>query len=320
MIAATLFSGGGLADIGLVAAGYTPVWAIEHHQPAADIYQCNFGHDSLNDLLTAAPADYPAIDYLHLSPPCQSFSGANKKPGEKKEDLTLSQKSADFIHWHQPERLSIENVPAYKDSESFALLMKTINAIYPYHTIDTLDLATFGVPQNRRRLIIRAAFDPIEPLYLSQTHSHKPGLLHRPLNNWYDAIADLIPQFKERRLTDKQVQAIDYFKPTPPFLIECVGARRKRGSIVRSRYQPCWTILASRGGDVRSGNRTNVIDVVTEDGLCRSLNLRAVARLMSCPDTYQIPEGAQWHECWRVLGNGVPPLAMQAIAQSFRVL
>jgi site-specific DNA-cytosine methylase len=94
MIAATLFSGGGLADIGLKAAGYDPVWAIEYHQPAAEIYRANFNHDSLQDLLTADPRNYLSPDYLHLSSPCQSFSGANTSGGEKSNDLLLVNPSA----------------------------------------------------------------------------------------------------------------------------------------------------------------------------------------------------------------------------------
>ncbi len=317
MISSTVFSGGGLADIGLNAAGHRVAWAIEYHQPAAQIYQLNFGHNPLQDLLKANPADYCTPDYFHLSSPCQSFSAGNINGVEHDGDLALAQKCADFIRWHQPEKLSIKNVPAYKNSKSFELLKAVIICIYPHVTIDTVDFATFGVPQYRRRLILRASFDQMQPLYLSETHSKQPGLFHKSFVGWWEVIKDLIDDFQVSPLTDKERSAIELRKPQPPFLIQRFGDRGNRSLTIREAHEPCWTILASRGGDAKSGNRTRVIDVVTEDGICRSLNLRAVARLMSCPDTYSFPVGAQWHECWQVLGNGVPPLAMKAIAGSF---
>jgi DNA (cytosine-5)-methyltransferase 1 len=317
LISATLFSGGGLADLGLAAAGYRPAWGIEYHQPAAEIYQLNFGHNPLKDLLAAHPGDYPTPDYLHLSSPCQSFSLANTKQGERTEDLALAEKCVEFIRWHQPERLSIENVPAYKDSKSFELLVDTIKAIYPYHTVDIPDFAQFGVPQNRKRLILRASFEPISPLYFSYAYAQAADLFVETYTNWWDAIVDLVPNLVPCQLTNNQKKTIVERQPNRPYLIERFAFRRDRGHVIREAHRPCWTILAGRGGDVRAGNRTKVISLVDKEGVCRSLNIRAVARLMSLPDIYRFPENAQWHECWRVLGNGVPPLAMQVIAESF---
>jgi DNA (cytosine-5)-methyltransferase 1 len=317
MISATLFSGGGLADLGLAAAGYRPVWGIEYHQPAAEIYQLNFGHNPLKDLLAAQPGDYPTPDYLHLSNPCQRFSLANPKKGEKVEDTALAERSTEFIRWHQPARLSIENVPGYKGSDSFKLLVKAVEGIYPYHTINTPDFAQFGVPQNRKRLILRAAFEPISPLYLSYTHREQSNLLQMSFEGWESVLHDILDDFDVSRVTEKQMKAIRRAEPAFPILIQRVGVYPGKFAAIREAHQPSWTILASKGGDNDSGNRTKVIDVITQDGICRSLNIRAVARLMSVPDSYQFPENAQWHECWRVLGNGVPPLAMQRIAESF---
>lgn len=317
MIAATLFSGGGLADSGLKAAGYDLSWGIEYHQPAADIYHHNFGHSPFADLLSAHAGDYCTPDYLHLSSPCQSFSLANTQQGEKTEDLALAKKCCEFIRWHQPAKLSIENVPAYKDSKSFELLLDSVNVVYPYYTIDVPDFAQFGVPQNRKRLFLRAAFEPISPLYLSYTRREQSNLLQMGFEGWYNTLYDILDDFDVSRVTEKQMAAIRELEPVFPILIQRVGTFAGKLPVIREAHRPSWTILASRGGDVNSGNRTKVMDVITQDGICRSLNIRAVARLMSCPDSYQFPAGAQWHECWRVLGNGVPPLAMQRIAESF---
>lgn len=317
MISATLFSGGGLADIGLQSAGYVPSCGIEYHPPAAEIYKLNFGHDPLMDLMEANPGDYDRPDYLHLSSPCQSFSGANVNGVENDSDKALSQKCCDFINYHRPVRLSIENVPAYKGSGSFKKLIMEVSEIYEHVSIDTIDLAIFGIPQNRRRLIVRASHEPHNAIYQVQAHINKPDLFLKPYTGWCGCIKDLIPDFQVSKLTENQKASIAYFKPKTPFLIERFGNRGERHLTVRNSDQPCWTILASRGGCTNSGNRTKVIDCVTEDGVCRSLNLRAVARLMSVPDYYQFPPDAIWHECWRVLGNGVPPVAMAAIARSF---
>jgi DNA (cytosine-5)-methyltransferase 1 len=317
MISATLFSGGGLADTGLKAAGYDIGWGIEYHKPATEIYRANFHHDTYQDLLAADPWTYRSPDYLHLSSPCQSFSGANTKAGEKAHDLLLAEKSADFIKWHQPPRLSIENVPRYRNSDSFKELTEAVQGIYPHITTDTVNFMNFGCPQSRVRVILRASFTPLQPLKSFYTHSVTPNLFLKPLVSWWDVISDLTDDFLVSDITTKEQRSIDYHKPKPPFLIQRVGVYSGKLAQIRDRYQPCWTIRAATGGDPVSGNRHRVIDVVTADGMCRSLNLRSIARIMSCPDTYQLPATSELHEIWRCLGNGVPPLAMQAIAQSF---
>jgi DNA (cytosine-5)-methyltransferase 1 len=318
MKSATLFSGGGLADCGVQSAGGNIRWGLEYHRPAADIYQANYHHDPYGDLLDSDPRDFEPVDYLHLSSPCQSFSDANSDKGEKASDLLLAHKCGEFIKVLRPIFVSIENVPAYKGSDSLLAIMKVLSSNYKHIDSTDVDFANFGVPQNRKRVIIRASNMPLKPLHEMYTHGSERTFFVKQYESWYDHIIDLKDDFQETQFTVNQLRSIEHFKPKTPYLIKCIGFRgRNSFGAVREWDRPSWTICASSGGDNRSGNRYKVIDMVGKDGRCLSLTHRAVARLMGCPDSFILPKTSKPHEIWRVLGNGVPPIAMRSIVQSF---
>src|SRR3972149_297635 len=87
---ASMFTGGGLFDIGAIAAGYTSIWGIEMDDKIAAVAR-------LNDLpvITAdvCKVDFSALerpDHLHASPPCPNFSVAKTNSKETERDLALA--------------------------------------------------------------------------------------------------------------------------------------------------------------------------------------------------------------------------------------
>jgi DNA (cytosine-5)-methyltransferase 1 len=178
----SLFSGGGGADIGAMMAGYTPVAANEYDPAIAEVYRANIGnHIRVGDILQQDPRTYPACDLLHLSPPCPNFSVAKAGAKETEHDIALAEKAAEFIRVLAPRAVTVENVTVYRDSRSYQIILKAITDGGYMYDAEVLNSADYGVPQTRRRFIVRAVHGLLRPM---------PA----PVRwiGWYEAIADLI--------------------------------------------------------------------------------------------------------------------------------
>lgn len=195
----SLFSGGGGADIGVMQAGFTPVAANEYDPAIAEVYAQNIGpHVRVGDILEQDPHDYPPCDLLHASPPCPSFSVAKNGAHETPHDIALADKITKFIEALHPRWFTLENVMGYRKSQSFALITAQLTRMGYFWDWEICNSADFGVPQTRRRLVLRACI----------------GGLLRPLPapvpwvGWYEAIEDLIPTLPESHFAEWQLKRL----------------------------------------------------------------------------------------------------------------
>jgi DNA (cytosine-5)-methyltransferase 1 len=303
---ASLFSGGGGMDLGLKQAGFNPTWGIEYDEKISDLYELNFGHSPYHDLLTANPRDFERVNLLHASPPCISFSGAKNLAQELKLDIQLAKKVCDFINYLEPDFFTLENVPKYARSTSFALITDTLDRLGYCVTHEVVDSADFGAPTNRSRLILRASEKQLKPLV--KTHSKDRWV------TWWEAISNIFDSLPDSFLTPIQKLTIASTPNLDLYLIQRVGYRNRTCNI-RGIDRPCWTLLATLGDDRKGGNRNRIIDAVW-GGTVKSLNARALARIQSFTDDYQIPPEFGMSKLCRAIGNSVPPILAQAIGES----
>lgn len=214
----TLFSGGGLADAGLRAAGYTPVLAVEFSEAIAEAYGLNFGarHLHVADVADVCYRAYAGLDLLWVSPPCPNFSVAKTGKGETAADVAMAEATARAVREIAPTRFVLENVPAYRESASFALILAEL-ARGGYAVEWSLRMAAdYGVPQSRRRLILRAVREARSVPPLLPTHCRRGGLQSglfgeaplAPWNGWYAAIEDLLPGLPDSQLADWQLKRL----------------------------------------------------------------------------------------------------------------
>lgn len=242
----SLFSGCGGSDVGMVDAGYNAIGGIEYHQPAADIYNANH----LNPLNVTDVLDVgriPNVDLLWASPPCLSFSIANKDRGETDRDIRLAKHIAMLMIESRPRSIAIENVRDYRRSQSRKIITEALENQGYTIAMSVENAANYGTPSTRERLIIRASLDGLNQLH----HTHTSNPKYMPLFplptwiSWWDAIADRIEELPRSQLTDKQKSALEKQGFLAPLLVDGAGNNYNSSYTTRTHYHPAHTITAT---------------------------------------------------------------------------
>jgi DNA (cytosine-5)-methyltransferase 1 len=161
-----LFSGGGGMTVGLKRAGFEVVSAVEVDENAVSTYQMNHPevnmvHQDIRDVrgmnLRRQMGREP-IDLLAGCPPCQGFSSLTRKYRRQDSRNQLVAEMSRLVKEIRPRVVMMENVPGLLERgkpllNEFIEGLKTLGYDVNY---DVLQVADFGVPQNRRRLVLLA--------------------------------------------------------------------------------------------------------------------------------------------------------------------
>jgi len=161
-----IFSGSGGLTIGLKRAGFRVVAAVEIEPHAFATYKTN--HPEVQaykqdvrtvrgeSLLSSSPNG--EIDLLSGCPPCQGFSTltARHKRLDPRNELVLEMsRLVEEVH---PQIVMMENVPGLpkKGAELFDQLLQKLDSLGYISEWDILQVADYGVPQSRQRLVLLA--------------------------------------------------------------------------------------------------------------------------------------------------------------------
>ena len=361
----TMFSGGGGADLGLMAAGLTPTWGVEYDEKIAAVYAANIGaHVLVADVRAVDYAALPRVDWLHASPVCTRASVANANASESDEDLGMARAVVAALEAQTPAFFTLENVWQYRNFAAFRLILATLERGGWFYDYTHVNAADYGVPQTRKRLIVRASRGLLPAL-------PQPS----PWVGWYAAVEDLLPGLPDSQLAPWQLARLpadlreavlfssngnyesfgDHHAAAgdPALTVSAQALGRARAVLVaktadkfgdghRQEGEPAHTIGANEHGSkavlIKGG------DFSGEDGLVMaaadapsfgmragrsemhrailpgrvvSMSPRCLARFQSFPDSYRLPDGRALAA--KVIGNAVPPLLMQRVAQSMGV-
>lgn len=340
--AAELFAGGGGLAQGLRDAGVRPVAAVELDDYAANIFQTNHPDVALfredvrtvtgERLLATSPTG--RVDILAACPPCQGFSTLTTKYHRADPRNFLVAEVARITHELQPAALMLENVPglAGRGRPILDALIKELEDDGYLVSWSVLQVADYGVPQTRRRLVLLAGKGFSIPMP-EATHSQRgrdglprwrtlrdaltvataPIRLDEAIKNGGFKTADW---HVVRKLGDANLERLRYAIPgkgrgaLPNHLRPACHQNRDEGftnTYGRMEWdQPSSTITA--GCLSPSKGRFGHPDEL------RTISLREAALIQTFPPSYQF-DGDKIDSSCSVVGNALPCLFAEAIAR-----
>lgn len=249
----TWFSGFGGYDIGAVEAGAEPVFAVEYDPAIAGVYRANFGdHVTVASVLDLVISQQSHVDLFHVSPPCPNFSPAKANAKEAANDIAMANKIAEYITFHKPLFFTLENVIAYRDSQSWAIIARALHDCGYSFKWWHVNMADYGVPQTRKRMIAVARRDGKAASFPATTHAKEPmptlfsnGLVKWV--GWYEAVEDLIPTLPDSQFAPWQLDRLPAEYKESRFLngmdMKSTG-RQMKGRITT---EPAATVTADDG-------------------------------------------------------------------------
>jgi len=310
-----LFSGCGGMSSGLLDAGYDVRLGVDHDRPSVDVFEYNHAYRGSRSLLAdvaalsghdlLSSAGVASVDLLVGGPPCQPFSIVGKRLGLADPRAQLIQEYLRLICQINPRAVIFENVPSLISAHDGAVIddiEAQLTSMGYRVKYGILNAADYGVPQNRKRLILvavrgRSRF-PFPP---GPTHAAIPDLFHAPYVTCRDALSDLpdveepaaaaIPNHVRTQHTPRMTEAFARLAP----------GKRDPGSY-HDRLHPDRPGYTLRAG---SGNFSPLRPVHYLYN--RVISVRESARLQGFSDSFIWPDSISRLQQYRQVGNAVPP-------------
>jgi DNA (cytosine-5)-methyltransferase 1 len=167
-----LFAGPGGMTQGLRDAGIRVLGAIEVDALAAETYLANHPRVRLwnRDIRTVSSRGFARrlglrqgdLDLVAACPPCQGFSSMRTLNGswevrDKRNDLVFE--LARFAEYLLPRRVMMENVTGLAEDRRLNMLVRRLKRAGYTTEWRIVNVAGFGVPQRRRRLVLFGSLD-----------------------------------------------------------------------------------------------------------------------------------------------------------------
>jgi DNA (cytosine-5)-methyltransferase 1 len=182
LIAIDVFSGAGGLTLGLKRAGFRVKAAVEIEDHAFATYKTN--HPEVRaikqDIRTVKGRDLRRIadapvDLLAGCPPCQGFSTMTNTSTKRDRRNNLVIEMARLVEEIRPRAVMMENVPglATRGKRLFNRFLKTLDRLKYRYSWEILQVADYGVPQSRRRLVLFASKE--RELTLPEPTHHRTG-------------------------------------------------------------------------------------------------------------------------------------------------
>lgn len=314
-----LFAGCGGLSTGFLDAGLHVAAGFELDARAVDAYDYNHAYRGsrgfIADLSLATgsellkKAGLGEVDFLIGGPPCQPFSIAGKRLGAEDPRADLLLQFARLVGELQPQAFLLENVPSLVSIDDGAYLDKVKRALRRHGyaiSVNVISAQHYGVPQNRKRLILLGRKGRASMYVPPATH----GVVGFPLRTTADAIGDL-PDAGEFGTT-----GVYNHEPTAHSadMVERLSrlevGKRERGSF-HDRLHPDRPSYTLRAG---SGNFSPLRPVHYR--FHRVVTVRESARLQGFSDEFIWPDRIPRLQQYRQVGNAVPPPLACALGTS----
>ena len=332
--AVDLFCGVGGLTYGLEKAGIPVVAGIDIDESCEYAYTHNnkgkFIKKSIDDVTgkeIRALLKGADIKILVGCAPCQPFSShqKDKHNRSKHKDWKLLYQFARLVKEVRPHIVSMENVPELQNEKVFSDFIDTLKAARYTVNYHVVDVADYGVPQRRKRLILLASRLKREVTLLPATHVNhitvRAAIGHLPAvsageNNSIDSL-HIAPS-----LSPLNMKRIQHSIPGGtwrdwPEELKLACHKKDQGKTYASVYgRMKWDDLSPTITTQFVGYGTGRFGHPSQD---RALTLREGAILQSFPANYQFvsdEEPVQIRKIARHIGNAVPPRLGEVIGES----
>lgn len=300
----SLFSGAGGLDYGLIQAGHQVIWANDIDPDAVETYKQNISnHIVCADIKDIDLNSIPISDVIIGGFPCQGFSVANLKRDVKDDRNQLYLFFKSIVAAKQPKFFIAENVKGILSLEKGKVIKQIVDdfteAGYLVE-VHKVNMADYGVPQHRERVIIIGQRKDIsDHILLEFPH---PTHFKDKQPHWVsikDAIGNL-PDVTEQN--DDPNNVCSAYK---------VVVRNFTAHRPTDPNKPSPTILA------RGNGKGGVCAIPHYNGY-RRLSVRESATIQTFPNSF-IFHG-KLGSCYRQIGNAVPVHFGKLLGESLKKL
>lgn len=319
-----LFSGAGGLHMGFMAEHFDIKLCVDNDVPVSKTHMRNFPNiPFLNDDIRKIPCERfqeylganQSIDIIIGGPPCQGFSTIGKRassnPDKRMQHDTRNELVliyANIIKTLKPKFIVMENVKGIltKDNgEYLKTLCSELTAAGYRVGYKIINMADYGVPQIRERVIVIGNRLGLPVAFPKPTHAEKPTGELLPWVSCWNVLEDLVEHPEDKAFnhvalkhTDVNIERYKLIPEggrLPEDKLPPEIYRRNFGNTYKrlSRFRPALTMVP--------GNDAFPIHPV----LHRSLTVREAARIQTFPDNF-IFEGNRRQQGHQV-GNAVPP-------------
>ena len=340
--AVELFAGGGGLAVGLREAGFDTMAAVEVEPHAAATFKAN--HTTVQvfrqDVRTVtgemiATVVGGRVDALAACPPCQGFSSLTSKWRKEDERNALVSEVGRLADELKPRAIMLENVPglAQKGKPLFDALLQQLEGLGYETNWSVLQVADYGVPQRRRRLVMLAGLGFSIPMP-EPTHSQTREQGRPKWRTVRETIKEMeepvtLPEAKQRG----GPQAFDWHvvRQLSPANVERLKLSRPGGNwedIPEELRVPC-----HRGGykgfpnvygrmvwdepsaTITAGCTTPSKGRFGHPERDRTISLREAALLQTFPEDYRF-ETPYFERACEIVGNALPCVFAEAVARA----
>jgi DNA (cytosine-5)-methyltransferase 1 len=318
----SLFSGGGGLDIGFERAGFDHIASYEIREDAATVLRAAKKQWTVyggvdGDVCHVNWERYKGtVDVLHGGPPCQPFSHAGYQSGEN-DVRDMFPQLVRAVQSVEPLVFVAENVPGLSSKKFSQYLQKTIyDPLAGKYSIRmfTLEAASFGVPQRRRRVWFVG--------FRNRTDANRfriPGATHTPDQAPVDRLHfdDLPPTMGAREALGLPPTGYDSLAPT--LRSGLTGPRHTTSVLSSVTALKQWGDLGIWPNGV-AADRERAAAFIAANGHFR-LSIPDCMLLQGFPSDWPIQGPV--YKCLGLIGNSVaPPMAYRvalAVAHSLGV-
>lgn len=294
-------AGGGGQAIGLEAAGFRHVCAIDNDHDACETLRNNLAGSGIleTDVKNIRGSDFPRVDLLAGGVPCPPFSIAGKQLGSS-DERDLFPEALRLVKELEPDAVLLENVKGLA-SQKFAPYLGQIagrlQSMQYQVFFRILNAADFGVPQLRPRFVLVALKDEYAGYFAWPQVQPRQSTVA-------EAIHDLMGANGWPGM-DQWRRKADRIAPT------LVGGSKKHGGpdLGPTRAKRQWAQLGIDGRGIAAEAPGRDFPA---DGFPR-LTLPMVARIQGFPDTWKFAGNKT--SIYRQIGNAFPPPVAAAVGR-----